>query len=38
VQILRPTPGKDKDQEVKNVTLETEVKPGDTITVKRRTF
>ena len=38
VQILRPAAGKDKDQEVKNVTLETEVKPGDTVTVKRRTF
>ena len=38
IEILRPMPGKDKDQPVKDVTMETEIKPGDTINVKMRSF
>ncbi|MEO7190510.1 MAG: polysaccharide biosynthesis/export family protein [Vicinamibacterales bacterium] len=38
IKILRPFPGKEKPVEVKAVTMETLVKPGDTIIVNARIF
>lgn len=38
IKILRPVPGKERPDEVKDVKMETAVRPGDTIIVKARIF